>query len=90
MFVLDLQHIGLLHPSINSKDIIIDKSKIGKKARVKVTNHQNHVQSYKNFICIGVARRVDKDALQYKQITKKMFNFFLEKQRTKPITFIDE
>ena len=71
-FLLDLNHMGLLHPSINLKDIIIDKSKIDReKAKVKVSSHQKHAQNYENLICIGVDCRVDKDTLQYKEVTEE-------------------
>ena len=63
--------MGLLHPSINFKDII-DKSKTDrKKARVKVTSYQKHVQNYENLIWIGVDCRIDKVILQYKEVTEE-------------------
>ena len=46
-FLLDLQHMSLLHPSMSLKDIIIDKY-TGKKARKKVISHFNYVQNYEN------------------------------------------
>ena len=68
-FLLDLQDMGFLNPSIPLNDIILDKCKIDrKKARVKVASYQKHVQDYDNLICIGVDCRVDKDTLIYNEI----------------------
>jgi len=68
-FLLDLQDMGFLNPSIPLKDIILDKSKIDReKARVKVASHQKHVKDHDNLICIGVDCRVDKDTLIYNEI----------------------
>ena len=58
-FLLDLQDIGFLNPSIPLKDISQDKSKIDReKARVKISFHQKHVENYDTIICNGVACRV--------------------------------
>ena len=63
--------MGLLLLSIDLKDTI-DKSKIErKKARIKVTSLHKHDQKYENLICNGVDSKVDKDTLQYKEVTKE-------------------
>ena len=67
--LLDLKAMGLLIPSININDIIIDKCKIDRvKTKVKTTAQQKHGQSMENLICIAVDGRMDKDTLLYKEI----------------------
>ena len=82
-FLLDLQDMGFLNPSIPLKDIL-DKSKVDReKARVKVTRHQKHVQDYNNLICIGVDCSVDKDTLLYKITEENGDKKILKKQGTR-------
>ena len=67
--LLDLKAMGLLIPSININDIIIDKCKVDRaKTKVKTTAQEKHGQSMENLICIAVDGRMDKDTLLYKEI----------------------
>ena len=67
--LFDLKSMGLLIPSININDIIIDKCKVDRaKIKVKTTAQQKHDQSMENLICIAVDGRMDKDTLLYKEI----------------------
>ena len=67
--LLYLKAMGLLIPSININDIIIDKYKVDStKTKVKTTAQQKHDQSMENLICIAVDERNDKDTLLYKEI----------------------
>ena len=62
--LLDLKAMGLLIPSININDIIIDKCKVNRaKTKVKTTAQQKHDQSMENLICITVDERMDEDTL---------------------------
>ena len=61
--------MGLLIPSININDIIIDKYKVDRaKTKVKTTAQQKQDQSMENLICIAVDERMEKDTLLYKEI----------------------
>ena len=61
--------MGLLTPSININDIIIDKCKVDRaKTKVKTTAQEKHDQSMENLICIVVDGRMDKNILLYKEI----------------------
>lgn len=84
-FLLDLKHMGLLHPKLNLKDIILDKSKIDReKARIKLSSHVKHVHQNENLVCVGIDCRVDKDTLQYKEVVDENG----EKQRIRaPLNF---
>ena len=67
--LLNLKAMGLLIPSININDIIIDKCKVDRtKTKVKTTAQQKHDQSMENLICIAVDGKMDKDTLLYKEI----------------------
>ena len=67
--LLDLKAMGLLIPSININDIIIDKCKVDRaKTKVKTTAQQKYDQNMENLICIAVDGRMDKDTLLYKEI----------------------
>ena len=67
--LLDLKAMGLLIPSININDIIIDKCKVDRaKTKVKTTAQQKHDQSMENLICIVVDGRMDKGTLLYEEI----------------------
>ena len=58
--LLDLKAMGLLIPSINIKDIIVDKCKADRpKTKVKTTVQQKHDQSIENHIYIAVDGRMD-------------------------------
>ena len=58
--LLDLKAMGLLIPSINMNDIIIDKCKVDRaKTKVKTTTQQKHDQSIEILICIAVDGRMD-------------------------------
>ena len=60
--LLDLKAMGLLIPSININDIIIDKCKVDRaKTKVKSTAQQKQDQSMENLICIAVDGRMDKE-----------------------------
>ena len=70
--LLDLKAMGLLIPSININDIIIDKCKFDRaKAKMKTIAQQKHDQSMENLICIAVDGRMDKDTLLYKEILEE-------------------
>ena len=61
--------MSLLIPSINIKDIIIDKCKVDRaKTKMKSTAQQKQDHSMENLICIAVDERNDKDTLLYKEI----------------------
>ena len=61
--------MGLLIPSININDIIIEKFKVyWAKTKVKTTAQQKHDQSMENLIRIAVDGRMDKYTLLYKEI----------------------
>ena len=70
-FLLDLQAMGLLNPSVDIKNIILDKSKIDNaKERTKTNAHQKHIDKTEKNICIGVDGRQDKNTLLYKEIVE--------------------
>ena len=61
--------MGLLIPSININNIIIDKCKVDRaKTKVKTTTQQKQDHSMENLICFAVDGRMDKDTLLYKEI----------------------
>ena len=61
--------MGLLIPSININDIIIDKCKVDRaKTTVKTTTQQKPDQNMGDLICVAVDGRMDKDTLLYKEI----------------------
>ena len=67
--LLDLKAMGLLIPSININDIIIDECKVDRaKTKVKTTAQQKHNQSKEKVISIAVDERMDEDTLLYKEI----------------------
>ena len=86
--------MGLLIPSINLNDIIIDKCKVDRaKTKVKTTAQRKHDQSMENLICIAVEWRMDKDALLYKEICGGKWTENYEKKTKGPerhLTFTKE
>ena len=91
--LLDLKAFGLLIPSININDIIIDKCKVDRaKTKVKTTAQQKYDQSMENLICIAVDGRMDKDTLLYKEICGGKWTENNEKTRGPEhhLTFIKE
>ena len=59
--------MGVLNPSVNIKNIILDKCKI---ERTKQNAHQKHIDKKERIICISVDRKCDKDILLYKEIVE--------------------
>ena len=67
--LLDLQGMDLLRPSVDVKDPVLDKSKIGReKSRMKVKSDEKHNKDQEMLVCIGVDGKIDKNSLRYTEV----------------------